>query len=112
MDEHVGVHKNGRHYDIKLEIERRTYNQTQPTHKDVESLIQFMTNKKGAYWIPADDPMNTPKLVQFIDQNDSSKRFWCSISLEVAVKTKMLSKQILAEVLKRTGQHNLLRMAK
>jgi hypothetical protein len=112
IDEHVGIQKNGKHYDIRLEIERRAYSHSRPTHKDVESLVQFMTNKKGAYWRHADDPTNSPKLVQFIDQNDSSKRSCCSVSLEVAMKAKMLSKQILAEVLKRTGQHGLLRVVK
>ena len=112
IDEHVGVQKNGKHYDILLEIERRAYSHKRPTHKDVDSLIQFMVNKKGAYWAPADDPTNTPKLIQFIDQNDGSKRSGCSVSLEMAMKAKMLSKQILAEVLKRNGQHGLLRVVK
>lgn len=112
MDEHVGVHKRGKYYDIRLEIERRTYNHTKPTHKDVGSLIDFMVNKKGAYWLPADDPTNKPQLVRFIDQNDNSRRRWCSVSLEVAVKAKMLSKQILEEVLKRGGQHGLFRVVK
>jgi hypothetical protein len=103
MDEHVGVHKRGMHYNIRLKVERRSYSHTKPTHKDVGSLIEFMINKKGACWLPADNPTNSPQLIRFIDQNDNSKRRWCSVSLEMAVKVKMFSKQILTEVLKRSG---------
>jgi hypothetical protein len=112
IDEHVGIQKNGCHYDVRLEIDRRAYNRSKPTHSNVESLIQFMVNKKGAYWRHADDPTNSPKLIQFIDQNDSSKRPWCSVSMEVASKAKMSSRLILSEVLKRNGQHGLLRVMK
>jgi len=73
--------------------------QRAPTHDTVESLISYMVeNCDGGTWHPADDNNHSPALVQF-SQWDTERL--CSVTLQVAAKAGMLSRNILEEVRRR-----------
>jgi len=105
LDEHVEIKKKGKYYGICLEIEERNHFHNKPTHKNVESLIQYLVANKDDNWTPADDPSNSPQLIGFTNLNDENPKY-VTISLQKCTEAKMFSKEILQEFKRRIcGAH-------
>lgn len=103
VDEHLGIEKGNKYYDVVLEIREITTRKEKPTHDSVESMIEYMLENKNIR-TPVDDPGNHPALIGFVDITSEDVYKHCSVSLQSAAKAKMLSREILAEVEKREKQ--------
>ena len=107
MEEHLYLDKDEKHYyNVILEIEERTHQVEKPKFDDVESLIQYMLKNKDIR-IPADNPNNSPQLVGFSGENEKGEEEYCAVSFRTAINSKMLSREILAEVQKREKDKKL-----